>query len=152
MMTILDKAKANAERAREQARHGLEVGRARFDEAQARRQRSRLLQRLGEAYHAEHRGEGNREAVVRALADLDAQAQSNPSAAPGQARTARRARDIMHRGAECVSENDSLAAAAQKMRDLGVGSPAASPPSSTPSSTSRASSWSRPGSAGALHR
>ena len=60
--------------------------------------------------------------MVRALADLDAHAQTHPSAAPGQARTARRARDIMRRGAECVSENDSLAAAAQKMRDLGVGS------------------------------
>ncbi len=28
----------------------------------------------------------------------------------------------MHRGAECVGEGDSVAAAAQKMRDLGVGS------------------------------
>jgi CBS domain-containing protein len=32
------------------------------------------------------------------------------------------ARDIMHRGAECVGENESLARAAQMMRDLGVGS------------------------------
>jgi CBS domain-containing protein len=121
-MTILDKAKATAERAREQATHGLEVGRARLDEAQARRHYSRLLQRLGEAYYAEHRGEGDREAVVRALADLNAHAQTYPGEAPGRTGTARRARDIMHRGAECITENDSLAAAAQKMRDLGVGS------------------------------
>jgi CBS domain-containing protein len=120
-MTILDKAKATAERAREQATHGLEAGRARLDEAQARRQYGRLLQKLGEAYYAEHRGEGNRDAVVRALADLDAHAQAHPGAAPGQTQTTRRARDLMHRGAECITENDSLAAAAQKMRDLGVG-------------------------------
>jgi CBS domain-containing protein len=121
-MTILDKAKATAERAREQATHGLEVGRARLDEAQARRRYGRLLQTLGEAFYAEHRGEGNREAVVRAVAELDAHAQAHPGAAPGTAGAARRARDIMHPGAECVSENDTLAAAAQRMRDLGVGS------------------------------
>jgi len=32
------------------------------------------------------------------------------------------AREIMHAGAECIEENDTLAIAAQKMRDLGVGS------------------------------
>jgi CBS domain-containing protein len=32
------------------------------------------------------------------------------------------ARDIMHKGAECIGENDTLAMAAQKMRDLDVGS------------------------------
>jgi len=121
-MTILDKAKATAERVREQATHGFEAGRTRLDDAQARRQYGRLLQRLGEAYYAEHHGEGNREAVVRALAELDAQAQSHPGVAPGQAETTRRARDIMHPGAECITENETLAAAAQKMRDLGVGS------------------------------
>ncbi|MFF5261617.1 CBS domain-containing protein [Actinomadura viridis] len=31
------------------------------------------------------------------------------------------ARDIMHRGVECIGENESLFTAAQKMRDLGVG-------------------------------
>jgi CBS domain-containing protein len=121
-MTILDKAKATAERAREQAAHGLETGRARLDEAQARRQYGRLLQTLGEAFYAEHRGQGNREAVARALADLDAHLQAHPRAVQAQPQVERRARDIMHPGAECVSENDSLAAAAQKMRDLGVGS------------------------------
>ena len=119
-MTILDKAKATAERAREQATHGLEMGRARLDEAQAQRQYGRLLEKLGEAFYAEHRGEGNREAVVRALADLDAHAQAHPGAAGTTA--VRRAREIMHPGAECIGENDSLAAAAQRMRDLGVGS------------------------------
>lgn len=32
-----------------------------------------------------------------------------------------RARDIMHPGAECVAENDTLADAARRMRDLHVG-------------------------------
>jgi CBS domain-containing protein len=32
------------------------------------------------------------------------------------------ARDIMHMGAECIGENDTLAMAAQKMRDMNVGS------------------------------
>lgn len=32
------------------------------------------------------------------------------------------ARDVMHRGAECVGENESLTRAAQMMRDLDVGS------------------------------
>jgi CBS domain-containing protein len=32
------------------------------------------------------------------------------------------ARDIMHSGAECIGENETLEAAAQKMRDLHVGS------------------------------
>ncbi|GAA3982999.1 hypoxic response protein Hrp1 [Actinomadura viridis] len=31
------------------------------------------------------------------------------------------ARDIMHRGVECIGENESLFTASQKMRDLGVG-------------------------------
>jgi CBS domain-containing protein len=120
-MTILDKAKATAERVREQATHGLEAGRTRLDDVQARRQHGRLLQSLGAAYYAEHRG-GNREAVVRALAELAAHARSHPGLAPGQMETTRRARDIMHRGAECITENETLAAAAQRMRDLGVGS------------------------------
>jgi CBS domain-containing protein len=121
-MTILEKAKTTAKRAREQAAHGLDVGRARLDEAQARRQYGRLLQKLGEAFYAEHRGVGKREAVARALADLDAHMQAHPGTAPLQVQTARRAREIMHPGAECITENDTLDVAARKMRDLGVGS------------------------------
>jgi CBS domain-containing protein len=121
-MAILDKAKASAERAREQATHGLEAGRARLDAAHARRSYSRLMESLGEAYYAEHRGEGNREAVVAVLAELDTHIQMHPGATSAQAPEARRARDIMHPGVECITENDTLAVAAQKMRDLGVGS------------------------------
>jgi CBS domain-containing protein len=122
-MTIVEKAKAAAERAREQAKHGLELGRARLDEALERRQYARLLQQLGEACYAEQRGEGPHETVLRALAAVDAHRQApGGTQQPGRAApTARRARDIMHPGAECIGETDSLATAAQKMRDLGVG-------------------------------
>jgi len=78
-MTIIDKAKAAAERASEQAKHGLEVGQARLNEAQERRQYGKLLQQLGEACYAEHRGEGVHEPVVRAIAALDAHVQAHQS-------------------------------------------------------------------------
>jgi CBS domain-containing protein len=119
-MTILDKAKASAE-------HGVELGRARIDEMRARRQRNKLMQKLGEACYAEHSGDGTREAVDQGLAALDAHAQAQAHALSerqtlGRLETARHARDIMHPGAECIGEDDSVATAAQRMRDLGVGS------------------------------
>jgi CBS domain-containing protein len=120
-MGMLEKAKATGGRAREQAARGLEVGRARFDEAQAQWQRARLLRNLGAACYAEQRGQGNRDAVERALSELDAHTQAHQRAV-ASVRQVRQVRDIMHRGAECIGENDSLATAAQKMRDLGVGS------------------------------
>lgn len=122
-MSILDKAKAAAERARDQARHGAEQGRARLMEMQARRQRSMLVRQLGEACYAEHSGQGSHESVASAFAALDAHAQAHPpTPATARPQAVRVARDIMHSGAECIGEGDSLAAAAQKMRDLGVGS------------------------------
>jgi CBS domain-containing protein len=111
-MTILDKAKSATGRARGQAKHGAAVGQARLIEAQARRQRSKLVQQLGEACYAEHSGQGTQEDVTSAFAALDAHAQTHPPA---------QARDLMHPGAECIGEGDSVAAAAQKMRDLDVG-------------------------------
>jgi CBS domain-containing protein len=127
-MAILDRAKAIGERARVQAKRGLQLGRARRDEVQARRERRRLLQRLGEACYAERSGEATHEAVVRAFAALDAHQQPQaampaPSTTPATGpQMARRAREIMHPGAECISAEESVATAAQKMRDLGVGS------------------------------
>jgi CBS domain-containing protein len=121
-MGILDKAKATAERVREQAARGVEAGRTRAVDVQSRRQHARLLQNLGAAYYAENRSKGDRVAVERALADLDAHARAHPDAALTAVESVRQARDIMHPGAECIGENESLATAAQKMRDLGVGS------------------------------
>lgn len=117
-MAILDKAKAAAERAAQ----GLQTSRARLTEVQARRQYRRLLERLGETFYAEHRGDGDREAVGRVLAELDTHTQAHPAVAPAGTGQAREARDIMHPGAECITVDDTLAAAAQKMRDLRVGS------------------------------
>lgn len=113
-MSFLDKAKATAERAREQAAQGIE-------RVQVHRQYNRLLERLGDAYYAEHKGYGTREKVAAVLNEVDAYARSHPEVTTGPAST-RTARDIMHTGVECVSEGDSLLTAAQKMRDLGVGS------------------------------
>lgn len=121
-MTFLDKAKVTAERAREQATHGVEAGRARLAEAQTNRRYSRLLERLGKACYTEYRGEGTRDGVTDALADLDAFTASHPEVTHGAVHATRSAREIMHLGAECVSESDSLLTAAQRMRDLGVGS------------------------------
>jgi CBS domain-containing protein len=82
-----------------------------------------LLRQLGEACYAEHSGEGTHQEVARAFAALDAHVQAHPQTlAPGRPRAVRQARDIMHPGAECVGEGDTVAAAAQTMRDLGVGS------------------------------
>jgi CBS domain-containing protein len=121
-MGILDKAKATAGRVREQAAHGIEVGRTRVDDAQSRRQHARLLQNLGAAYYAEHHGKGEHGTTEQALADLDAHARAHEGRTVSTVEPARQARDIMHPGAECIGENESLATAAQKMRDLGVGS------------------------------
>lgn len=117
-MSILDKAKTAAERARGQAKQAAAQGRAQLEEAQVRRQHTQLVRQLGEACYAEHSGQGEHEPVARALAALDAHAQAHPpTPEPG-----RRARDIMHPGAECIGAGDSAADAAQKMRDLGIGS------------------------------
>jgi len=109
-MAILDKAKATAERAREQATHSLQTSRTRLNAVQARRQYRRLLERLGETFYAEHRGEGDREAVGRVLAELDTHTQAHPGVAAAGTGQARQARDIMHPGAECITEDDTLAA------------------------------------------
>ena len=67
-MAILDKAKSATGRARGQAKHGAAVGQARLMEVQARRQRSKLVQQLGEACYAEHTGQGTHEGVDSAFA------------------------------------------------------------------------------------
>ena len=122
-MSILDKGKAAAERARGQANRGAARARARLAQVQARRQHSKLIMQLGEACYAEHSGQATHEAVARAFAALDAHTHAHPQPqAPGRPQTVRQARDIMHPGAECIFEGDSVAAAAQRMRDLGVGS------------------------------
>jgi CBS domain-containing protein len=122
-MSILDKTTAAAKRARGQAEQVAAQGRARLTELQARQQHAKLVRQLGQACYAEHSGQGTHDAVASAFAALDAHEQAHPRLpAPGRPEPVRQARDIMHPGAECIGDNDSVAAAAQKMRDLGVGS------------------------------
>lgn len=116
---MLNKARATAGRMRGGARQGVRRGRARMDEAKAQREHRKLIQRLGEACYAEHAGEGTHEAVTRRLAELDAHDRARQAR---QGDAARQARDIMHPGVECVRAEDTVATAAQMMRDLGVGS------------------------------
>jgi CBS domain-containing protein len=122
-MSVLDTAKTAAERGRGLAGQAAAQGRARLAQAQARRQHSKLIRQLGDACYAEHSGRGTHEPVDDAFAALDAHAQAHPAmVTPDRPDGARQARDIMHPGAECVGAGDTVAVAAQKMRDLGIGS------------------------------
>ncbi|MET7796394.1 hypothetical protein [Streptomyces decoyicus] len=60
------------DRAKEQARHGLEQGRQKVDEVQQNRAGNELLRKLGAAYFAERRGSGSPEATRDALNTLEA--------------------------------------------------------------------------------
>ncbi|WP_432984140.1 CBS domain-containing protein [Dactylosporangium sp. CA-233914] len=100
----------------ESAKRGLATSRARMDETRAQRQRDKLLYDLGKASYAEHTGHATPEAVASKLRALDDHEQAL------REKQERRARDIMHPGAECVDEGETVAYAARKMRDLGVGS------------------------------
>nr|BFE63965.1 hypothetical protein GCM10020063_084910 [Dactylosporangium thailandense] len=100
----------------ESAKRGLATSRARVDETRAQRQRDKLLHELGEASYAEHTGHATPEAVASRLRALDDHEQAI------REKQERQARDIMHPGAECVDEGETVAYAARKMRDLGVGS------------------------------
>ena len=81
-MDPLDKARPAAEKALTQVRRGLAQGQSKLLEIGGRRRYDQLLRDLGEAYYAEHRGEGSHEAVSSAVAALDAHraaAQPKPS-------------------------------------------------------------------------
>ncbi|WP_432842197.1 CBS domain-containing protein [Dactylosporangium sp. CA-092794] len=106
---------------KESAKRGLAAGRARADDTRAQRQRSKLLQELGEATYAEHTGKATQEAVAGKARVLDEFEQAIREKASARLEH-RRAKDIMHRGAECVDENETVTTAARKMRELGVGS------------------------------
>lgn len=71
-MNILDKAKVAAEKASTKAQQGVHQGQAKIEELQARRREDALLRALGVAVYAEQRSGGDHEAVVRALAAIDA--------------------------------------------------------------------------------
>ncbi|MEU5208362.1 hypothetical protein [Streptomyces sp. NPDC020742] len=60
------------DRAKEQARQGLEAGKQKVDEVQQQRHGNDLLKKLGAAYFAERRGSGSSEATQDALNALEA--------------------------------------------------------------------------------
>jgi CBS domain-containing protein len=104
------------EKMKESAKRGLATSRARMDETRAQRQRDKMLHDLGRISYAEHTGQATQEAVASKLRALDDFEQKLREKRDWQAR------DIMHPGAECVDEGETVAVAARKMRDLGVGS------------------------------
>jgi hypothetical protein len=67
----LDKAKAVAQQALDEAKKGVEQGQAKLDEASAKREASRLLAALGAAFYAEQRTGGPRSDIDTALQAVD---------------------------------------------------------------------------------
>ena len=71
MAGFLDKAKQVAQQALDEAKKGVETGQAKLDEAQAKREASKLLATLGAAFYAEQRSGGSRADVDTALHAVD---------------------------------------------------------------------------------
>jgi hypothetical protein len=86
-MSFLDKAKVAAEKAASKAQQGVQQGQAKIEELQDKRKADALLRELGSAYYDEERHGGDHEAVVRAVAALDAHlaAAAEPEAAEPEA-------------------------------------------------------------------
>ena len=73
-MTLLDKARAAAEKAAAAAQQGMQQGQAKLDAIQTKRHGEALLRALGAAYYAERRHGASHDDVESALAALDAHA------------------------------------------------------------------------------
>ena len=71
-MGFMDKAREAAQQATAKAQQGLAQGQAKIDEVQTTRAADGLLRDLGAAFYAEQRSGGSHEAVVAALAAVDA--------------------------------------------------------------------------------
>jgi hypothetical protein len=71
MAGFLDKAKQVAQQALDEAKKGVETGQAKLDEAQAKKEASRVLAALGAAFYAEQRTGGQRSDVDAALTAVD---------------------------------------------------------------------------------
>ncbi|GEM_PF-1304984 len=70
-MGFMDKVKQGAGQALTKAQQGVSQGKAKLDEAQAKRRWDALLRNLGAAYYAQERQGGPAEAVSTAMAALD---------------------------------------------------------------------------------
>ena len=71
-MGLMDKVKVQYEQALTKAQQGVNQGKAKIDQAQAKHQWDALLRNLGAAVWAEQREGGPSDAVTAALAALDA--------------------------------------------------------------------------------
>ncbi len=71
MAGFLDKAKAVAQQALDEAKKGVETGQAKLDDVQAKREAGKVLTTLGAAFYAEQRLGGPRGDVDQALAAVD---------------------------------------------------------------------------------
>ena len=76
-MGLMDKVKQGAETALNKAQQGVNQGKAKIDQAQAKHQWDGLLRNLGAAVYAEQRQGGPADAVTAALAALDEHATAN---------------------------------------------------------------------------
>jgi hypothetical protein len=85
-MSLLDKAKEAAEKARVAAQQGMQQGQAKLDAMQAKRRADALLRDLGGAYYAERRHGGSHDAVEAALSAVDTHIaeHGHVDTAPGQ--------------------------------------------------------------------
>ncbi|MCZ3389469.1 MAG: hypothetical protein LH645_10220 [Actinomycetia bacterium] len=71
MAGFLNKAKAVAQQALDEAKKGVETGQTKLDEAQAKREAAKLLAILGAAFYADQRAGGPRTDVDDALSAVD---------------------------------------------------------------------------------
>jgi hypothetical protein len=107
-MGLMDKVKGQYEQALTKAQQGVNQGKAKFDQAQAKHQWDALLRNLGAAVWAEQREGGSSDAVTAALAALDAHLAA-------------------HAGADEDGVAESAEATSSDTTNGGAGSPAETP-------------------------
>lgn len=70
-MGLLDKVKDQAGQLAEKAHHGVEQGREKLEDLQAKKRKDAMLYELGVAYYEQQRHGGSEATVWEALAQLD---------------------------------------------------------------------------------
>jgi uncharacterized protein (AIM24 family) len=86
-MDFITRAREAAERAATLAQQGLAQGQDRIEDLQSQRRGTDVLRNLGAAYYAEQREGGEHEAVVRALAAVDAHVAAHGPVTPPRGQT-----------------------------------------------------------------
>jgi hypothetical protein len=78
--SFMDKARAAAQQAIDEAKKGIDSGQAKLDDVQAKREAEKLLAALGVAFYQEQRQSGSRDDVNAALGAVDAHVQAHGTA------------------------------------------------------------------------